>query len=527
MKRIKINHAVLLLCASLILTLSTAAATAPMENQNQTFQVDHNAYKVSVVPTDTGSHVLLRNKTTQNLSQHLPGENLFPMTSIEKNTGRFIITWMNYNFHDVKLCTYDSKFNETNILPMANFKSASPIKVIFNHNMPYLLLFKGNNSDNADIFFYRFQTHSITNLTNTAASEQEFHISEDRDFIIIDTKTLTHRNIYELNTFTLGHKLVLHKPHLPITAEPDPDPKPGIFINTMLGFGDSITWGMIRMNPDDDSDHYHPEQTFLAQLQDMFTQNYGETYIVNLGIPRETAYDGTKRMHEEFSQNHSFFCLVMFGTNDVTSPHFDANASVDSLRHILTTARSTYGMYPMISTIPPQKKETRAPGIQFYKENTEALNARIIEMAVANNVPYIDTYKAFFDYGNWHALLEAYQGNHPSPLGHQVIADLYKPVILGLTPAQPAGFAASTPDGLLRTASWNNNLEFDFSHYVIQFGFSPTDLDRTMNSTSNQAEFQVFPYYTHFHDSIYYKVRAVDIDGNSSGFSAVQSVDIR
>jgi lysophospholipase L1-like esterase len=295
--------------------------------------------------------------------------------------------------------------------------------------------------------------------------------------------------------------------------------------NTILGFGDSITYGVVRMNLNDCEDFYHPELAYLERLKQILTNGYGHVETVNAGISRNTSYNGIDRMHEVFSESGAYFCLVMFGTNDVVVG-YSADVSAENLAFILNTARSTYHMYPVVSTIPPQKDEERGlPGVQYFKYQTEALNAAIIDMAKLNNMAYIDTYTAFMEHPDgWEAMLELCKGNHPSPLGHEVMAGLFKEKILELPPTTPVDVHETDAAAYTVDIEWTPNEEFDFSHYLIEYGYSAENLNRTVTTSSGHYSFIMFPYYRPVYSKLYFRLQAVDRDGNTGGFTDVQTI---
>lgn len=513
----------LLLCAVVFAACSMFSMLhAQLEEQAVSFHMNGTEHRVEVRLSEPGSDIIWTGEVAKNLSSGFPGENMFPVVSVSGK--RLVVSWMQYQRGNIQLFLYDSFLDYTRRLPLENFKSAYPLKVIFYQGSPYLLLFKGNNSENTDVFYYHLENGSVINITGTADSEQEISITDEGNKIFIKTETLFHRSLYRLRKRDLD---VLRMKDEEISRK-IPDRVCGVegeALNTIVGFGDSITWGKIRMDgPDDD---YHPEQAYLAQLQTMLANGYGETYTINLGIPGETSYQGTLRMYEDFSGIDAFFLIVFFGTNDVTMGTFDADTTVQNLENIVRTAQRSFGMYPIMTTIPPQKWETKIPGIQFYKEQTEELNAKIIESAEADGIPYIDIYTAFMEYPQgWDILLEVFKGNHPSPLGHELIAGLFKERILELIPAAPQNIVDAGGTDTRREIQWDPNLEFDFGHYDIEFGFSPTQLNRLFTSDTNACRFLIFPYYKHIYTRLYFRIRSSDKDGNTSEYSSVYNIRI-
>ncbi|MCK5004248.1 MAG: hypothetical protein KAS21_04130, partial [Candidatus Aminicenantes bacterium] len=68
------------------------------------------------------------------------------------------------------------------------------------------------------------------------------------------------------------------------------------------------------------------------------------------------------------------------------------------------------------------------------------------------------------------------------------------------------------------------NNEFDFSHYNVKFGFTPTQLDREMTYTSNNFTIYFYPFNLNLKRMVYFKMQSVDKDGNSSEFTDIYSI---
>lgn len=516
---------VLFLCLTAVAMSSTISAQ--LEEQAVSFQSGDQQHRVEVRTTKTGCDVFRIGKKIKNLSAYFPGENLFPKVTVSESGSYFTVAWMHYQRSNVQLCLYNSLTDFTQWLPLENFSSAYPLKTIFYDDTPYLLFFVGNNSNNTDIFYYHLAKGYVENITQSPNSEQTFEIVDRENKVFIETETLFHHRRFRLKKQNL---MVSQIEETVIEREiRDRIEEPGVsiipVINTILGFGDSITYGVIRMDPDDPDDYYHPEQAYLEQLREMLSEDYGEVAVVNRGVSRNTSLQGVERMHEVFSEANAFFCLVMFGTNDVVFPTFDADASTQNLAFIVDTARYSYDMYPIISTIPPQKNELIEPHIQYYIDNTEALNAKIIDMATRNDVAYIDTYTAFIEFrSGWEILLERVKGNHPSPLGHGVIANLFEGKILELPPAPPGYILKMGGSPIVQTFEWAPIEEFDFSHYLVEFGYAPGQLDRFITVSTNFYSFINFPFYAPFYSKLYFRIQSVDMDLNASDFTPIQEV---
>lgn len=474
-----------------------------------------------------GSDVFLNSGKRKNISYNIPGENLFPKMFVKKDD--YSVTWINYKKNDVTLNFYDSSsdFGRTLVSGKFEFISSDTI-VLYDMGIPRLIVFRAiKGEDNEDIFIHDIDTGKTKRITSTSGNENRIIISNSElngsnSFTLI-TRTLENEYIYTIDTISLKSHLIDEKEivrgqnadQVSFTVEE---------MNTIVGIGDSVTWGKMRMFEFVDS--YHPELTYLAKTSDYFNENYGETSIINLGVNRDSSLDGVERMDEELLYDKGYYFLVLFGTNDVTSGTFSSTSTSKNIQWILENARNKYSMYPVVSTVPPQK--LYLAGVQFFKEQTEKLNNKLILMASANNFSYIDSYTAFFSQDeDWEAMLEDEKGNHPSPAGHQVMADMVIPILLSLIPEVPSNvnFSANTGSNSFNVSCTQNN-EFDFSHYNVKFGFSPAQLDREMTYPSSNFTVYFYPFNLNLRRMVYFKMQSVDKDGNSSEFTDIYSINL-
>lgn len=475
-----------------------------------------------------GSDVFLNAGTRKNLSYYTPGENLFPKMFVKKEN--YSVTWINYRKNDVKLNFYDSFSDKGRALVSGNFEFvSSDTSIVFDRGRPRMIVFRAvKERDNEDIFVHDLNTGRTERITSTPGNENRIIVENDeldgRNFFILKTQTLKNEYTYIIDLDPISSSLkekkeIIRFPQKDKTAFTDEE------FNTLIGFGDSITLGKMRMN--DLEGVIHSDLTYWAKVSEYFNENYGDTYTINLGVSGETSLEGTIRMDEELLYEKGYYFLVLFGTNDVTSGIFSSTSTSKNIQWILENARDNYEMFPVVSTVPPQKLYLE--GVQFFKEQTEKLNEKLKLMADANDFPYINTYDAFFDHQDgWEAMLEDIKGNHPSPAGHQVMADMVIPILLSLTPEIPSNvvYSANT-GGNSFNVSCTLIRKFDFSHYKVKFGFSANDLDREMDYTSNFFTVYFYPFYLNLNRTVYFKMQSVLKDGNASDFSMTYSVHLK
>jgi len=503
---------------SLVFISSVFAFASDSRIQQKEFLLKGRRCMVSVIAGLSGSDIYIDTGKKKNITLLIPGENLCPNITVRENN--YFATWLNYKKGDVGLGFYNPVSNFSRIVVRRGFRFISGAsKVVFNNNSPEFILFRGiRDRDNEDIFLFRISDEKLIRVTDTAGNEKEIIVHEQspagKGKIRLQTKTLYRNYIYEIYKSDLRVKKLLDteierknfRSNPAITSKG---------LNTIVAFGDSITWGKMRMN--DLQGEYHPELTYWFKTSEYLSENYGTTYTVNLGVNADKSQKGVDRMDDDFKYLSAYYLLVLFGTNDVGGALFSPASSAENLRWIIENARDNYGMYPIISTVPPQKKYV--PGVQLFKDETEELNTLIITMAVEEGIPYIDTYSIFMTYADgWEALLEDTKGNHPNPTGHQLMADLIVPKILAVPPASASvtDISGSTNSVQITTSE---NYEFDFDHYEVKFGYYPGKLDFDASFNSNIFSLIRFPAGLKIRDTIYFKVRSVDKDGNGSDFS--------
>ncbi len=481
---------------------------------------------------------LTSDKARKNLSLDFTGENLFPNVQIHGD--HFYVTWIlssNHHHHqqqqqyqqqEIYGCYYDSYSDTSHMIPCDGFHFLSNPYLVFQGPHPQALVFLGRHldNDNDEVFAYHLVTHRLFNLTQTPENEKSFIVIEENGGFSLRTETIPFFAVYTVR-FPGLDVVNVEKQKKEIEAPGAPTMKTAAAYNTIVGFGDSITYGKMRMH--DLPGEYHPELAYLSLIQNTLTENYGPVNTVNLGIPADSTLRAMARLHHDFTDLEAYFCLIMLGTCDVGFNQYSPDSSEENLQWICLQIRDKYGMYPIISTIPPMNHKL---GGQFFKTNTESLNKRIKNMAEELNIPCVDTYAAFFEQPDWEAMLEDIiddneLGVHPSPAGHEVIANLFLPKILELPPHMPSNIQPFPFNSYRLTIEWSENVEFDFSHYVIEFGFNPDNINRRVETTSCFFSFIKPPFHLSSQSHVYLRIRADDKDGHSSDFSEVVTAEFK
>ncbi len=103
--------------------------------------------------------------------------------------------------------------------------------------------------------------------------------------------------------------------------------------------------------------------------------------------------------------------LIMFGTNDINSGSWNANAW-KSTYHDFIQSYIDLGVIPVVSTIPPS-----APHVSDGR--VELANQKVLELASEMQIPYVDFYALVLHYqpDSWANTLISSDGIHPSAGG--------------------------------------------------------------------------------------------------------------
>jgi lysophospholipase L1-like esterase len=480
------------------------------------------------------SDIVLKNQNEKIISLDFPGENLYP--AVETFPDNFFVSWINYFQGNLKLCIYDHHTEASVFVDFPGFSFIQNPKIIKNEQGNISkLVFLANHSDNDDLFVYDFLTKQSYNVSQTPFSEKEFKIiRQSSRNLWLETDSLYDKWLYKIYLQPLRIEqekiksgLIPKKP-AKITSLQNSS-----LSRTILCFGDSITAGKMRMFEIDGEDH--PElaypQLVRTKLENQFKTSF-PTFVA--AVPGEKTYGGAQRFSQNLIDNPCRYLLLMEGTNDAIENSCSPSSTLENLLYMVDYALAS-GIHIIISTIPPRADWLATA--ENLKKIAE-INAGIIDIAQVRLAKYIDTHKTFMDTNppdGWLTLLEdmgsAYdlykgQGQHPSPAGHQVIANLFKQQIIDYPPAIPMGLQIAKNENNHFSIYWTANTDFDFSHYILHYGFSPTDLGNRVILDSPMFSYVRFPLHEHFFRTIYLQIQAVDINNNTSQRSRLFSSQI-
>jgi hypothetical protein len=193
---------------------------------------------------------------------------------------------------------------------------------------------------------------------------------------------------------------------------------------------------------------------------------------------------------------------------------------MENVDYIINSAGSRR-MRVIVSTIPPRKD--RFGDKNYVLKQIAALNGRIGQLASDKSIGFIDTHKAFMDYDppdGWMSLLEDTGGNHPSPEGQLVIADLFAGCLAAFSPGIPSGIKKlSGEESSLKRISWNPCCESDFAFFRLEFG--PAIQKMTGTATTAGSSFSIHDLPSR---DFYFRIKTVDKAGHFSPFTRIYTI---
>jgi lysophospholipase L1-like esterase len=191
---------------------------------------------------------------------------------------------------------------------------------------------------------------------------------------------------------------------------------PNLDENAYIGFGDSITYGMMDYQ-------YTPELGYIPRLEALLNDNFGPSAVINEGWPGEVTEYGLARMPDVISAHNARFLLLMEGTNDVVFRRISMDTTAFNLEEMITTCWD-YGVFVVLSTIIP--REDHRWYKPFFKDRIFELNDKIRNLAVKLELPFVDMFDIFYTYpesdGGWISLLSN-DKVHPSIKGYILMTE--------------------------------------------------------------------------------------------------------
>ncbi len=483
------------------------------------FTAGGRTYRLIVRCVRSGSFIVLSDGKRETVLGGAGGDNLFPRAQISGDG--FHVLWVNYQGGRAGLGLYDSGTRTARVIPLDGLTFAGSPVLVERAGRPLGVVLLGNASHNDDIFFLDLRDNRLENISRTSWSEKAFTVETGAAGILVRTETLTDRARYLLGfegaaRFRfLGREPRRASERSGRTDAPDEqDCRPA---NTYAAFGDSITFGVMRMENLEGEEH--PELAYPERVREILATFYGPAYPVNLGIPGQQTYQGALRVRQDLEGVDGRYFLLLMGTNDCIHGYFSVDSSMENLDFIIDAAEER-GMRVIISTIPPRKD--RFGDVPFVLKNIAAYNLATAALAASKGIGFIDTHGAFMAThppDGWKALMEDIGGNHPSPAGHTIIASMFANVLAAFPPLEPGNVRnVSVAGPTVRRFEWDAGCESDLACYRVEYGPAPSSLVNVAVTNVNTVVFPGFPS----HD-VYFRVQAVDAAGYRSTFTRIHT----
>lgn len=485
----------------------------------ENFEFSGRTYSLEAAFYQGQADLLLRGKTTANLSTGMKGENI--LLGIRSTGDNFYVFWLNIHNRAVRLAYYDNGRQRSRLLPLTGFSSIGFPEIIVENGRLRALLFLADRSGNDDIFYYEPEGNTLSQLTDTPYSEKKFSWRNDSGNLQIEARSLKGTRSYRFDPgfkrTNLVWERIFRRRQKKESAALTPE-----YYNTFIGFGDSITWGQIE-------GEQRLELCFLTLMSNVYLPAaYGPAKAINLGIPGDETFEAVQRVDQELNAHPAFYFLLMLGVNDISKSSFSLASSLENLEYIIDAALE-HDMRVIISTLTPRKDFLYDR--PYYWDRLNSLSAGILDLAVKKGIASIDTLKAFMETNppdGWKELLEPIitglsKGNHPNEKGHQMIASLFTPVLAAFPPVAPRNLSVLNPNSRLnRNVYWDANYESDFSHFEIEFGFLPEALDYSMTTAASHCSFTLFPFLP----QLYFRLRTIDRGNQHSDFVTLDAASI-
>ncbi|MBN1195930.1 MAG: SGNH/GDSL hydrolase family protein [Candidatus Aminicenantes bacterium] len=300
-------------------------------------------------------------------------------------------------------------------------------------------------------------------------------------------------------------------PRFPNPEQPDP--------NTILAFGDSITYGYVNKTP-------APDLGYVPRLTDLLYPEYMDIVLINAGNPGETTLRAMDRYDSVLSSSNAAYLLFHQGINDTLWPGtIPVSTTLFNIRTIMQRAQEL-DMQPILSTIIP-RDPSHWSGTGIYRTRAEAIREGILLIAADMSLPLIDFWKLFTRYplkdGGYKVLMSDYV--HPSEKGYQLMADQWYQTLLDIPPGAPDQVSVIESAPWRITIRWQPRSEFDMGDYVVMYGTSAQNLDTRVIVNQPETTLLRAPFQAELQRTRWLQVFARDRYGNTGPGSAVTRID--
>ncbi len=183
--------------------------------------------------------------------------------------------------------------------------------------------------------------------------------------------------------------------------------------NKHIGFGDSITYGIINLQA-------APDKGYVPRLESLLQNNVNPNAVVlNRGKGGEYTSGGLSRINSVITSDQAKTIYIMEGTNDIKDESISINTAAYNLEQMANICVN-YNMKTFLSTIIP--RIGMAGGI--IEDRIRALNGKITAISSSPSIHFVDNFSAFYNYpGGWQTLYS--DTTHPNETGYQLMAQTW------------------------------------------------------------------------------------------------------
>jgi len=287
-----------------------------------------------------------------------------------------------------------------------------------------------------------------------------------------------------------------------------------------VGFGDSITYGYLNSSP-------NPELGYIPRLKILINnQLFDDGNIINEGIPAEKTTDAIERYEQVLLLNKGKYIMFHEGTNDsIRTNEIPVSTTIYNISYMMDKTLE-YNIKPILSTIIPRDPNDsltrRGRGIRI----SEGIRA----IALEKDIPLIDFWDIFDNYpitdGGYYSLMS--DCVHPSEKGYQLMAEKWleslKDIII---PGIPENITISNISPFRIEIQWSENNDENFSHYIIESGYSKNNLNRIINTSNNHYSFINFFFNSPLQSTLYFRIQAVNSYEHKSDFTSIFEAEFK
>lgn len=170
-------------------------------------------------------------------------------------------------------------------------------------------------------------------------------------------------------------------------------------------------------------------------ITEFWMRNHSEFFLENdyicRGIGGQTSYQFLLRFREDVIKLQPKVVVINAGTNDIaenTGPYVE-EYTFGNIVSMVELARANKIKVVLTSVLPARQFPWRS-SVTGAMDKIRSLNARIMDYAVKNNIPYVDYFSALVnEAGDAMDAEYAPEGVHPNIKGYAVMELLIKPVV--------------------------------------------------------------------------------------------------